>query len=69
VVGQESLSAYYTNNFNIGISGTNKYTLEDLESMLPFERTIYLSLLENHLREKSEEMAKQNGGIKTMYPE
>jgi hypothetical protein len=31
------------------------YSLLELESMIPWEREIYLTLLENYIREKNEE--------------
>ena len=57
MVGQESLSAYYTINFNLTLH--YKYSLEDLDNMIPWERNIYLALLENYVREKNEEIQKQ----------
>ena len=38
----------------------HKYSLTELEEMLPFEREIYIQLLIEHLREE-EERRKQNG--------
>ena len=35
-------------------------SLSDIENMIPFERDIYITLLEQHLEEE-EERAKQNG--------
>lgn len=31
-----------------------KYSLEELESMIPWEREIYLAMLSNHLKDKQE---------------
>ncbi len=36
------------------------YSLSDIEGMMPWEREIYLTLLEQFLKEQ-EEKAKQNG--------
>ena len=57
MVGQESLAAYYTINFNLMLH--YKYSLEELDNMIPWERNIYLSLLENYVKEKNEEIQKQ----------
>ena len=38
----------------------HKYSLTELDNMIPFEREIYLTLLTQHLEEE-EERAKQNG--------
>lgn len=35
------------------------YSLHDIEHMMPWEREIYLTLLEEHLKEQEEEMKKQ----------
>ena len=32
----------------------HKYSLTELENMMPFEREIYLGLLEQHIREEME---------------
>jgi len=38
----------------------HKYSLSELEDMIPWEREIYLALLENHIREEQEKSAKSN---------
>lgn len=38
------------------------YSLTELDSMIPFEREIYASLLENKLKEEEKEMRRINGG-------
>jgi len=35
------------------------YSLTELDNMLPYEREIYLALLEDHLAKEKEEMEKQ----------
>jgi len=37
----------------------HKYSLEELENMIPFEREIYVSLLVQHLEEEKQKL-KQN---------
>ena len=37
----------------------NKYSLTELENMMPFEREIYLGLLEQHIREENERIEKE----------
>ena len=37
----------------------HKYSLEDLENMIPWERTIYVNLLIVHIKELNEKMEKQ----------
>jgi len=38
----------------------HKYSLSDIEGMMPWEREIYLALLENHIKEEEEKAAKAN---------
>ena len=37
----------------------HKYSLTELEDMIPFEREIYLGLLEQHIREENERIEKE----------
>ena len=39
----------------------HKYSLTEIENMMPFERDIYLSLLRAHIEEEQERMRQQNG--------
>lgn len=38
----------------------HKYSLSEIENMIPWEREIYLALLENYIREEEEKAAKAN---------
>jgi len=38
----------------------HKYSLDELENMLPWEREVYVSLLVNYLKEERERREKQN---------
>ena len=38
----------------------HKYSLTELEYMIPFEREIYLGLLEQHIREENERVEREN---------
>jgi len=37
----------------------HKYSLTELENMIPFERDIYVTLLRNHLEEQEEKLKQQ----------
>jgi hypothetical protein len=39
----------------------HNFGLADLDNMIPWEREIYISLVENHVRKENERMKKQNG--------
>ena len=38
----------------------HKYSLTELEDMIPFEREIYLGLLEQHIRDENERVEREN---------
>jgi len=38
----------------------HKYSLTELENMIPFEREIYLGLLEQHIRDENDRIEKEN---------
>lgn len=37
----------------------HKYSLYDLENMLPWERDVYLALLVNHIKEENEKLRQE----------
>lgn len=53
----ESAINLYKTNF--ALIQYHKYSLEELENMIPFEREIYVSLLVKHLEEEKQKL-KQN---------
>ena len=56
-LSQESLINYYKTNFTL--MQHHKYTLEDLENMIPFEREIYIMLISQHVAEENDRMQAQ----------
>ena len=38
----------------------HKYSLTELENMIPFEREIYLGLLEQHIRDENDRIEREN---------
>jgi len=46
---------------NFAMMQHHKYSLTELENMIPFERDIYVSLLKNYLDEQEERMKQRNG--------
>jgi len=38
----------------------HKYSLTELDNMIPFEREIYLGLLEQHIRDENDRIEKEN---------
>lgn len=54
------LESYFKLNF--ALMQYHKYSLTEIENMIPFERDIYVSLLRIHLEEEEEKQkARQNG--------
>ena len=56
----ESLTNMYNTNFSL--MQHHKYSLSELENMIPWEREIYLSLLVNYIQEENERIKNQNRG-------
>jgi len=52
------LENYYKSNF--ALMQHHKYSLTELDNMIPFEREIYLTLLAQYVEEENER-AKKNG--------
>jgi hypothetical protein len=44
---------------NFALMQHHKYSLTELENMIPFERDIYVTLLKNYLEEEEERLKKQ----------
>tara|TARA_B100000780_G_C20698648_1_gene277782 strand:+ start:388 stop:519 length:132 start_codon:yes stop_codon:yes gene_type:complete len=38
----------------------HKYSLEELDNMIPFEREIYIGLLSQYIKEENERIEKEN---------
>ncbi len=58
-LSHESIVNYYTTNFQM--MQHHKYSLSELETMIPWEREIYIKMLLNHLEEEKE---RQKGATK-----
>ena len=46
-------------NTNFSLMQHHKYSLSELENMIPWEREIYLSLLVKHIQEENERLKQQ----------
>ena len=56
-LGSESLVNYYQTNFNL--MQHHKYSLNEVENMMTWEREIYIILLLKHLEEEKKEQERQ----------
>ena len=54
-----SLESYYNTNFQL--MQHHKYSLTELENMMPWEREVYVSLLQTYIEEENLK-AKQSSG-------
>ena len=57
----DSLMNHYKTNF--ALMQHHKYSLTELENMMPWERDVYVNLLITHLQEEERRMNKQNGSV------
>jgi hypothetical protein len=53
-LSHESLENYFRLNFSL--MQHHKYSLTELENMLPWEREIYVALLMNYINEENEKL-------------
>tara|TARA_B100000745_G_C19872085_1_gene290704 strand:+ start:304 stop:492 length:189 start_codon:yes stop_codon:yes gene_type:complete len=56
-LSHDSLENYYQTNF--ALMQHHKYSLTELDNMMPWERDIYLGLLMNYLKEEKERLARE----------
>ena len=59
-MAHNSLESYYETNF--ALIQYHKYSLTEIENMIPWEREVYVALLQNYL-EKQRLEQQQSGGI------
>jgi hypothetical protein len=52
MLAHTNLSAHFRTNFSL--MQHHKYSLEELESMIPWEREVYINLLISYLKEEKE---------------
>ena len=57
MLGYDNLQNYYKTNFSL--MQFHKYSLSDIEGMIPWERHIYISLLEAHIKELEQQTRDQ----------
>ena len=57
MLGHDKLANYYKTNF--ALMHHHKYSLYDIEHMLPWERFIYIDLLKAHIQELEQQRRDQ----------
>ena len=58
-IAREDLESYYRINF--ALMQYHKYSLTELENMMPWERDIYLSLLKDYIESENLKRQQQEG--------
>ena len=53
----DNLKNYFETNF--ALMQHHKYSLEDIEHMMPWEKNIYVTLLVNYIKEENEKLQQQ----------
>ena len=53
------MMSYYKLNF--ALMQYHKYSLTEIENLIPWEREVYTILLEQHLKEEEEKAKRKNG--------
>lgn len=65
MLGHDSLGNFFKTNFNL--MQIHKYSITELENMLPWERSLYIDLLKEHIQEQNQKqrdlqnMRRRNG--------
>ena len=57
ILSHDSLENYYKTNF--ALMQHHKYSLTELDDMIPFEREIYVELLSQWIKEENERIEKE----------
>ena len=58
-MAHENLESYYKVNF--ALMQHHKYSLTELENMIPWEREVYLTLLQQYIEEENLKQKQQSG--------
>ena len=62
MLGHDKLQNYYKTNF--ALMQHHKYSLSELENMIPWERFIYINLLQSYLKEQEQKARDQAATLK-----
>ena len=58
-IARENLEAYYRINFSL--MQYHKYSLTELENMMPWERDIYIALLQQYIEDQNLKRQQEEG--------
>lgn len=57
MMGYDSLMGYFKTNF--ALMHHHKYSLTEIESMIPWERFVYIDLLKQHVKDENDKIRDQ----------
>lgn len=63
MLAHENIINLYKTNF--ALVQHHKYSLTELEDMIPFERDIYVTLLAQHIKEENERIREQEARMRS----
>lgn len=63
MLAHENIINLYKTNF--ALVQHHKYSLTELEEMIPFERDIYVTLLAQHIKEENERIREQEARMRS----
>lgn len=61
-MGYQSLALYFKTNFSI--MNHHKWSISEIEDMMPWERQVYLDLLQDWIKQKEQEIKEQEMQLK-----
>lgn len=62
----ETLENHYRSNF--AMMQHHKYSLTELNEMLPWERMVYMGMLNDYIREENERVTQENAKMRKSFP-
>ena len=61
-MGYKNLALYFTTNFSL--MNHHKWSIAEVEDMMPWERQVYIDLLQDWIKQKEQEMKDQEMQLK-----
>lgn len=61
-MGYQNLSLYFKTNFSL--MNHHKWSLNEIEDMMPWERQVYIDLLQDWIKQKEQEIKEQEMQLK-----
>jgi 3-methyladenine DNA glycosylase AlkD len=65
MMGHDNLANHFKTNF--GMVQHHKWSLSDLENMMPWERYVYVDMLHEHIKEEEQRIIDLQNERKTQY--